>query len=127
MFSSFSIFILIRKIFHRKKGMLLRDFQCSGQESWLSECEVQEMKSYKKCKSSKAAYVNCNRGTFVIDSPNYPGQTENGHPRESANRVCMTWLKPELWSRDYSVNELRVSVIDVYLTNTAVFKGILSE
>ncbi|XP_071828425.1 lysyl oxidase homolog 4-like [Apostichopus japonicus] len=74
------------KIFHRRKSFVLRDFACTGQETWLSECTVQEINNYKKCKSTKAAYVMCNRGTFVIDSPNFPEQTENGRPIESANR-----------------------------------------
>ncbi|KAJ8025368.1 Lysyl oxidase-like 4 [Holothuria leucospilota] len=74
------------KIFHRKKSMLLRDFQCTGKETALGECWVHEIPSYKRCKSSKAAYVQCLRGTFVIDTPGFPSDLPADHPRASASR-----------------------------------------
>ncbi|XP_063963691.1 lysyl oxidase homolog 2A-like [Lytechinus pictus] len=52
----------------RKKSMVASNFECTGKEHNVSDCERTMLKSHKDCVSKRAAEVRCERGSFVMDA-----------------------------------------------------------
>lgn len=48
--------------------MVASNFECTGNEHNVSDCERTMMKSHKDCLSKRAAEAKCERGPFVMDA-----------------------------------------------------------
>ncbi|XP_030841141.1 lysyl oxidase-like 2 isoform X1 [Strongylocentrotus purpuratus] len=52
----------------RKKSIVASNFECTGNEHNVSDCERTLLKSHKDCLSKRAAEAKCERGPFVMDA-----------------------------------------------------------
>lgn len=48
--------------------MLLTNVRCTGTESVIGDCDIDDLKAWKECASENAVRVKCERGNLVLDA-----------------------------------------------------------